>query len=156
MEKEIRWIKPLHNTDSPTYSEPTAQLSSTSSISSLLLAGARGLCNPHPLQMYRPAVAAKAGTDTPTGTMETAHSTKHRLQLPPQTVAAGGRHGWTHKWIHEWRNESQTGQLGTEEENSKTKGKKQDAEQTMQPTNACGCLGKCDPTHQCQKGQVCW
>lgn len=31
-------------------------------------------CSPHPLQMYRPAVAVGAGTDTKAGTRETAHA----------------------------------------------------------------------------------
>lgn len=34
MEKEIRWTKLQHNRDTPSYSEPTAQVPSTSSISS--------------------------------------------------------------------------------------------------------------------------
>lgn len=90
-----------------------------------LLASARGLwVLQHPL-LPPPDVQASCGCEGWHKGNST--STKHRLQLPPQTGAAGERHGWTHKWIHEWRNEPRTGEVGTEEEN-KTRDKTQDAE----------------------------
>lgn len=67
-------------------------------------------CSPHPLQMYRPAVAVKVGTGTLTGTMETAHT--HKTQGAVTSSDCGSwwktwmntqMNTWTEEWIKDRR-----------------------------------------------------
>lgn len=105
--------------------------------------------------MYRPAVAVKAGTDTLTGTRETAHAQNtgcsYLLRLW-QLVKDMDEH--TNEYMNGGMNQRQE-RLGQRKRMARQEARNKMQEKNMQQTNACDCLGKRDSIHQCQRWQIC-